>query len=86
MMTLLDRASLRCIGLIGFLGITLVTHGCGESASSTPAPDAQVVDSMQTAICGNGRVEGGEECDDGNTDDTDTCLSSCERALRFIVG
>ena len=27
--------------------------------------------------CGNGQVEPGEECDDGNQDDNDRCLSSC---------
>ena len=29
------------------------------------------------AGCGNGVVESSEQCDDGNTDDTDACLSSC---------
>lgn len=28
-------------------------------------------------VCGNGAVEAGEECDDGNGDDTDACLSDC---------
>ena len=27
--------------------------------------------------CGNGRVDTGEECDDGNTDDTDDCKNDC---------
>ena len=30
--------------------------------------------------CGNGRVDPGEECDDGNTDNTDACLSTCRNA------
>jgi cysteine-rich repeat protein len=29
------------------------------------------------AICGNGIPEAGEECDDGNRDDTDMCLTNC---------
>jgi cysteine-rich repeat protein len=29
------------------------------------------------AICGNGIPEVGEQCDDGNRDDTDTCLTNC---------
>jgi cysteine-rich repeat protein len=29
------------------------------------------------AICGNGIVEPGEDCDDGNTNDGDTCPSTC---------
>ena len=28
--------------------------------------------------CGNGIVEGSEECDDGNADDTDFCTSTCQ--------
>ncbi len=30
--------------------------------------------------CGNGTVESGEECDDGNASNTDACLTSCENA------
>ncbi len=29
------------------------------------------------AVCGNGIVEPGEDCDDGNTDDGDACPSTC---------
>ena len=32
-------------------------------------------------ICGNGFVEEGEHCDDGNDDDSDACTSACERTL-----
>jgi cysteine-rich repeat protein len=31
-----------------------------------------------TPCCGNGTVESGEECDDGNTDDKDACSSACK--------
>ena len=31
-------------------------------------------------VCGNGVIEPGEQCDDGNLDDTDACLGSCENA------
>ena len=33
----------------------------------------------QAADCGNGTVEGDEECDDGNTEDGDGCSSSCQK-------
>ena len=32
------------------------------------------------AVCGNGALDPGEACDDGNSDATDACLPSCERA------
>ncbi len=33
-----------------------------------------------SAVCGNKKVETGEQCDDGNTSDADGCLSTCQRA------
>jgi cysteine-rich repeat protein len=49
--------------------------GAGCSARCEPAAGA--------ACCGNGLVEAGEACDDGNTNDFDGCSSDCrlERAL-----
>ena len=34
----------------------------------------------EAAVCGNGFVENGEACDDGNDLDTDACTSSCQVA------
>ncbi|KAL5614905.1 hypothetical protein BROUX41_004983 [Berkeleyomyces rouxiae] len=31
-----------------------------------------------TSVCGNGIVEAGEECDDGNNDDNDSCTVECK--------
>jgi cysteine-rich repeat protein len=31
-----------------------------------------------TILCGNGVIDGGEQCDDGNRIDTDCCSNSCE--------
>jgi cysteine-rich repeat protein len=36
--------------------------------------------SLKRVVCGDGVVDDGEECDDGNADETDACLSSCEIA------
>ena len=32
---------------------------------------------LENGVCGNGVVDTGEECDDGNTEDNDGCSSSC---------
>jgi cysteine-rich repeat protein len=40
---------------------------CSASATAAPSPPQ----------CGNGRVEDGETCDDGNTNDDDRCPSDC---------
>jgi cysteine-rich repeat protein len=31
--------------------------------------------------CGNGQLDDGEECDDGNQDDTDACTNACKNAV-----
>jgi len=38
-------------------------------------------------ICGNGREDPGEECDDGNYDNGDGCNSSCkvEFGYKFVA-
>jgi cysteine-rich repeat protein len=49
---------------------------CGPAAGCSLVadfPDPKGKD----AVCGNGTVEDGEECDDGNTDDGDGCSSNC---------
>jgi len=49
-------------------------------------PPAQAIDVDVTAqvsssgVCGNGTVEAGEGCDDGNTTDCDGCKGDCSRA------
>lgn len=50
-----------------------VTTGCGgeEQASAAPAPN----------LCGNGEVDPGEECDDGNREEGDQCSAACTRGM-----
>lgn len=33
---------------------------------------------IEKAVCGNGRIEGGEGCDDGATEDGDGCTATCQ--------
>jgi cysteine-rich repeat protein len=54
-------------------------------ASAEPAPDptpapaaiSAPIPAAAAAVCGNGLVEAGEQCDDGNTRDGDGCSSKC---------
>lgn len=56
--------------------------GNGDVKKNDPAGFVLVKDfaapgGCEAEVCGNGVVEGGEACDDGNLDDTDACLSDC---------
>ena len=51
--------------------------GCdNDKPDNTPSTSTTPQD--EAAECGNGKVETGETCDDGNTDDEDGCSSSCQ--------
>ncbi|MDQ5970979.1 MAG: hypothetical protein QG603_756 [Patescibacteria group bacterium] len=46
---------------------------CNDTESCTSCSD----DCGTCPVCGNGVPESGEQCDDGNLDNTDACLNSC---------
>ena len=52
------------------LVLALAIAGCGGGGGGNDLDD-----------CGNGRLDGGEACDDGNLVDNDACLSTCEVAV-----
>jgi cysteine-rich repeat protein len=68
--------ALALIGAGGGCAPANPTGSSGSGPTSTPAP----------AICGNGAVESGEECDDADTSNDDECLISCYRPTRWLVG
>jgi len=49
------------------------TRDTGRTSARFDAGDAQ-------AVCGNGTVEAGEDCDDGNRFNDDGCSNTCQRA------
>jgi cysteine-rich repeat protein len=53
--------------------------GTGESGDGDP-DDGESGDGDGDLVCGNGVEDPGEACDDGNDDNTDTCLDTCELA------
>ena len=64
------RLPVRTLRHLGALGIIL-SMSCGE----------QGVVRETEAACGNGQVEAGEACDDGNEISTDSCTTGCTVAV-----
>ncbi len=66
----------------GTVDPTLETSGTtsAESSSGTTAADGSSSSGRTEAVCGNGEVEDGESCDDGeaNGDEPDACRADCE--------
>jgi MYXO-CTERM domain-containing protein len=50
------------------------------SSGGHATADAAVRLYIENEICGDGMISGGEACDDGNDDNTDECLDTCELA------
>jgi cysteine-rich repeat protein len=73
--------------LLFTIGLVLQASSCGRTELGDGAdggPDAVPDHVEEPAVpppeCGNGILEGDEECDDGNGDDSDSCLSDCRGA------
>jgi cysteine-rich repeat protein len=68
-----------------FAALLIVALGIGVLAASTPVRDrlrGKVVGLWRPpTVCGNGKVERDEECDDGNDIAEDGCLPTCKFAV-----
>jgi cysteine-rich repeat protein len=58
---------------------TTTSPSTGDESSSTGDDTTGVAEAstMHVGVCGDGTMDEGEECDDGNIDDTDACLTAC---------
>ena len=61
------------------LFITLLLASCGPATETAPEPP-EGGGTPALPVCGDGLVQGDEACDDGNWDETDACLSTCQTA------
>jgi MYXO-CTERM domain-containing protein len=63
------------------------TPGLGTDVSGAPLPDSdgdEVPDFRDLAVCGDGFLDGGEGCDDGDTAAGDGCSSDCAVETDYI--
>lgn len=54
-----------------------------EMSAALPLPAGKIYGVLPLSgcqVCGNGIVEDGEQCDDGNNDDSDSCVAGCVSA------
>src|SRR5262249_51750606 len=63
-----------CTDLIGVVGITAAD--CDDVKAALDAVEMSDAPCVPP-VCGDGRIRGAEECDDGNTTDGDGCDSNC---------
>lgn len=59
----------------------LVIYKCEPGCSCTDGFDESV---NRGICCGNGKLEGYENCDDGNLNDNDGCDSTCYKEYGFV--
>ncbi len=52
-----------------------------ETDAETETDTTDTTDTSLDPFCGDGNVDAGEECDDGNDVDTDTCTNACAVAI-----
>jgi cysteine-rich repeat protein len=61
---------------------TTTTTDTGDTTTTTGTDTGDTDTTGEPdAVCGNGVIEGDEECDDGNQDNTDTCVEGCKNAV-----
>ena len=58
-------------------GFTYAGVEACDDGNKTAGDGCDLACEIETAMCGNGVVEGDETCDDANPDNTDSCLDTC---------
>src|SRR5262245_51790964 len=69
----------RCVvDLRGCANLEMCDNGLDDDADGdTDCADADCADAVACEVCGDGRLTGDEQCDDGNTSPGDCCDAAC---------
>ncbi|NUN14566.1 MAG: hypothetical protein HUU55_13130 [Myxococcales bacterium] len=78
-----DGQYFECSNATGGIGTTLANGTCDTVLGGQGCSEYTNCrcDNPTCSICGNGLVEQGEVCDDGNTNDGDSCSADCMTAV-----
>ncbi len=63
--------------LVATAALPTTEAGCASVTSSTITPTTSTTTSTVQQLCGNGQINAGETCDDGNQSNNDACPSDC---------
>ncbi|HDP73556.1 MAG TPA: DUF4215 domain-containing protein, partial [Candidatus Woesearchaeota archaeon] len=74
--TLKQNKKLYSLFLVGALLLSVL--GSFAFAEEAEPEEIEILIELPSAVCGDGVIEGDEQCDDGNTLDGDGCSSTCE--------
>ena len=61
----------------GIVGDTETTSDTIYDPAIDTSSDTSSEEDASTGTCGNGTIEGAEQCDDGDTDDCNGCSNEC---------
>lgn len=64
-------------GVSATTNVSTTTNDSATTVVDTTVDDSSSSDDSSEAVCGNGTIETGENCDDGNASDGDGCSAAC---------
>jgi cysteine-rich repeat protein len=67
-------------------GAALVCDDGDDCTTDSCTPESGCITTPITPCCGNGQVDDGEECDDGNDVDNDFCANDCQSNQPLVPG
>jgi cysteine-rich repeat protein len=71
--------TIRKLISVAVVGLSLVT-ACGAEADYEGEEPVAEKSAELRSVCGNGRLDNGEQCDDANRSNNDACLNNCKAA------